>query len=26
MKEQEPTVFVIDDDRMIRDGLQSLIK
>lgn len=26
MKEQEPIVFVIDDDRMIRDGLQSLIK
>ena len=26
MKEQEPTVFVIDDDRMIRDGLQSLIR
>ncbi len=26
MKEQEPTVFVIDDDHMIRDGLQSLIR
>jgi FixJ family two-component response regulator len=26
MKGQEPVVFVIDDDRMIRDGLQSLIK
>ncbi|MGD0214622.1 MAG: response regulator transcription factor [Terriglobales bacterium] len=26
MKEQEPVVFVIDDDRMIRDSLQSLIK
>jgi FixJ family two-component response regulator len=26
MKEQEPIVFVIDDDRMIREGLQSLIK
>ena len=26
MKEQDPVVFVIDDDRMIRDGLQSLIK
>jgi FixJ family two-component response regulator len=26
MKEQDPIVFVIDDDRMIRDGLQSLIK
>ena len=26
MKEQEPIVFVIDDDRMIRDGLQSLIR
>jgi FixJ family two-component response regulator len=26
MKEQEPVVFVIDDDRMIRDGLQSLIR
>jgi FixJ family two-component response regulator len=25
-KEQDPVVFVIDDDRMIRDGLQSLIK
>jgi len=26
MKQQDPIVFVIDDDRMIRDGLQSLIK
>jgi FixJ family two-component response regulator len=26
MKEQDPVVFVIDDDRMIREGLQSLIK
>jgi FixJ family two-component response regulator len=26
MKEQDPVVFVIDDDKMIRDGLQSLIK
>ena len=26
MKEQDPVVFVIDDDRMIRDGLQSLIR
>jgi FixJ family two-component response regulator len=26
MKEQDPIVFVIDDDRMIRDGLHSLIK
>jgi FixJ family two-component response regulator len=26
MKELEPIVFVIDDDRMIRDGLQSLIR
>jgi FixJ family two-component response regulator len=26
MKEPDPIVFVIDDDRMIRDGLQSLIK
>jgi FixJ family two-component response regulator len=26
MKEQDPIVFVIDDDRMIRDGLQSLIR
>jgi FixJ family two-component response regulator len=26
VKEQDPVVFVIDDDRMIRDGLQSLIK
>jgi FixJ family two-component response regulator len=26
MKAQDPIVFVIDDDRMIRDGLQSLIK
>lgn len=26
MKEQEPVVFVIDDDRGIRDGLQSLIR
>src|ERR1019366_8980955 len=26
MKEQEPVVFVIDDDRMIREGLQSLIR
>ncbi|MGB7152305.1 MAG: response regulator, partial [Terriglobales bacterium] len=26
MKEQDPVVFVIDDDRMIREGLQSLIR
>jgi FixJ family two-component response regulator len=26
MKEAEPIVFVIDDDRMIREGLQSLIR
>src|ERR1700733_14893975 len=26
MKEPEPIVFVIDDDRMIREGLQSLIR
>lgn len=26
MKEQDPIVFVIDDDRLIREGLQSLIK
>lgn len=26
MKELDPIVFVIDDDRMIRDGLQSLIR
>lgn len=26
MKETEPIVFVIDDDRLIREGLQSLIK
>jgi FixJ family two-component response regulator len=26
MKEAEPIVFVIDDDRMIREGLQGLIK
>jgi FixJ family two-component response regulator len=26
MKEQDPIVFVIDDDRLIRDGLHSLIK
>jgi FixJ family two-component response regulator len=26
MKELEPIVFVIDDDRMVREGLQSLIK
>ncbi len=26
MKEQDPVVFVIDDDRMIRDGLRSLIR
>jgi FixJ family two-component response regulator len=26
VKEQDPIVFVIDDDRMIRDGLQSLIR
>jgi FixJ family two-component response regulator len=26
MKDQDPIVFVIDDDRMIREGLQSLIK
>jgi FixJ family two-component response regulator len=25
-KEQDPVVYVIDDDKMIRDGLQSLIK
>jgi FixJ family two-component response regulator len=26
MKEAEPIVFLIDDDRMVREGLQSLIK
>lgn len=26
MKEPDPVVFVIDDDRMVRDGLQSLIR
>ena len=26
MKELDPVVFVIDDDRMIRDGLRSLIR
>lgn len=26
MKEPEPIVFVIDDERLIRDGLQSLLK
>jgi FixJ family two-component response regulator len=26
MKEPEPIVFVIDDDEMIRDGIQSLIR
>src|ERR1700691_2320829 len=26
MKKHDPVVFVIDDDRMIRDGLQSLIR
>lgn len=26
MKEQEPVVYVIDDDRQIRDGLHSLIR
>ena len=26
MKEPEPIVFIIDDDRLIREGLQSLIK
>ena len=26
MKEPDSIVFVIDDDRMIREGLQSLIK
>ncbi len=26
MKEQNPVVFVIDDDRMVREGLQSLIR
>jgi FixJ family two-component response regulator len=26
MKEQDPVVFIIDDDRMIREGLQSLIR
>src|ERR1700733_13853040 len=26
MKETEPIVFVIDDDALIRDGIQSLIK
>jgi len=26
MKEPEPIVFIIDDDRMVREGLQSLIK
>jgi FixJ family two-component response regulator len=26
MKEQEPIVFIIDDDRQVRDGLHSLIR
>lgn len=26
MKEQEPIVFVVDDDAMVRDGIQSLIR
>jgi FixJ family two-component response regulator len=26
MKEPEPIVFIIDDDRMVREGLQSVIK
>ena len=26
MKEPEPIVFVIDDDRLIREGMQSLMK
>jgi len=26
MKDQDPIVFVIDDDRMIREGMQSLIR
>jgi FixJ family two-component response regulator len=26
MKEQDPVVFIIDDEKMIRDGLQSLIR
>lgn len=26
MKEQDPIVFVIDDDELIRDGIQSLIR
>jgi len=26
MKEPEPIVFIIDDDRMVREGLQSLVK
>jgi FixJ family two-component response regulator len=26
MKEPDPIVFVIDDDRMVREGLQSLVK
>ena len=26
MKEQDPVVFIIDDDKMVRDGLQSLIR
>ena len=26
MKEPDPIVFVIDDDRLIRDGLQSLVR
>lgn len=26
MKELDPIVFVIDDDKLIRDGIQSLIR
>lgn len=26
MKEQEPIVFIVDDDRQVRDGLHSLIR
>ena len=26
MKESDPIVFVIDDDQLIRDGIQSLIR
>lgn len=26
MKESDPIVFIIDDDRLVRDGLQSLVK